>query len=552
MKDKCKIILENGNEFTVDKGTSLKEIVKIHYKNHDSKIMAFKLNFNLQELAYKIHKEINHLEAIDLNHKDGVRIYQRSLVFIFSRAIKELYGKDETIVEHSLSKGLYCEIAHEVNEEEVKKIDAKMREIIALDEEFIKHTIPKEEAMEKYLKWGLEDKAKLLEYREEETVNIYEFGGMIDYYYGYMAYSAGIIDVFELKAYGKGIILRHPTEYSNGTLPAFEEHKKLYKIHREAEEWAKILGVSYIRNINDLIRSGEIANKILTVEALHEKKIIEIADEICKKNKRIILIAGPSSSGKTTFANRLKIQLAVNGLRPVTISVDDYFVDRELTPLDENGKIDFEHIDAIDRHQFNMDIKSLLAGKETHLPKFDFKIGKRKKETSVLKVDDDQPIIIEGIHCLNPKFSEEIEDKYKFKIYISCLTQLNIDEHNRIPTTDSRLIRRMVRDNYHRGADALRTLDLWPSVRRGEERNIFPFQETADAQFNSASVYELAALKKHVEPVLKAVPDNLPETSEAKRLLKFLSYVLPIEDESVIPNTAIIREFIGGNIFREK
>ncbi len=552
MQAECKVILDNGKEFTIEKETSLKSIVNKYYSNHDSKIMAFKLNYNLQELSYKLHKEVNKLEVIDLNHKDGIRIYQRSLVFVFSRAVKELYGKDKTIIQHSLSKGLYCEIGKELCTQDVKNIEDKMREIVALDEKFIKHTIPKEEAIKKYLKWGLEDKAKLLEYREEDTVNIYEFGGMIDYYYGYMAYSAGILDVFELKQYGKGIIIRHPTEYSNGTLPEFEEHKKLYHIHREAEEWAKILGVSYIRNINDLIKSGEIGNKILTVEALHEKKIIQIADEICKKNKRIILIAGPSSSGKTTFANRLKIQLAVNGLRPVTISVDDYFVNRENNPVDENGKVDFEHIDAIDRHRFNTDIKSLLAGNKTELPRFDFKLGKRKNETHAMQVDDDQPIIIEGIHCLNPIFSEEIDDEYKFKIYISCLTQLNIDEHNRIPTTDSRLIRRMVRDNYHRGADALRTIDLWSSVRRGEERNIFPYQETADAQFNSASIYELAALKKHVEPVLKAVPDNLPETSEAKRLLKFLSYVVPIEDESIIPNTAIIREFIGGNIFREK
>ncbi len=552
MQKKYNIVLENGRNIEVEKGRTLKSIADEYYKEHKSKIMAFKVNYKLQELGYEINNDIEKLEVIDLNNIDGIRIYQRSLVFVFSRAVMELYGKDETIVQHSLSKGLYCEISHDLSPEEVAKIEERMRDIIKLNERFIKHTIPKEEAMKKYLKWGLEDKANLLNYREEDTVNNYEFGGMIDYYYGYMAYEAGMLDVFELKQYGKGVILRHPTVYSNGQLPEFEEHKKLYKIHREAEEWAEILGVSYIRNINDLIQSGDIKNMILTVEALHEKKIIQIADEICKNNKRIILIAGPSSSGKTTFANRLKIQLEVNGLRPVTVSVDDYFVNRELTPKDEDGKIDFEHIDAIDRHQFNMDIKSLLRGEETHLPKFDFKIGKRMEETNVLQVHEDQPIIIEGIHCLNPKFSEEIDEKYKFKIYISCLTQLNIDEHNRIPTTDSRLIRRMVRDNYHRGADAKRTLELWHSVRRGEERNIFPYQESADAQFNSASVYELAALKSHVEPILNVVPENSEEASEARRLLKFLSYVIPIEDESVIPNTAIIREFIGGNIFREK
>lgn len=549
MKEWCKVILEDGSEIQVESGTRLGEIIATYYKDREEEIMACKVNHDLQELGYKLHREVNRIELIDLNDKDGIRIYQRSLVFLFSRAVMELYGSDDTIVDHSLSKGLYCEIRRELSEHDVRAIEEKMREIVALDEPFIKQTVDTEEAIKKYLKWGLEDKAGLLEYREEETVNMYEFGGMKDYYFGYMVDRAGKLKTFALKPYGKGIILRHPTVYSNGEIPDFVEHKKLYKIHREAEDWAKILGVSYIRNINDLILSGDIAAKILTVEALHEKKIIQIADEICKKNKKIILIAGPSSSGKTTFANRLKIQLAVNGLRPVTVSVDDYFVNRPLTPLDENGNYDFEHIDAIDRHLFNSDLKSLLAGKLTKMPKFDFKNGRRLDEYSSLQVDDDQPIIIEGIHCLNPLFSEEIDEKFKFSIYISCLTQLNIDEHNRIPTTDSRLLRRMVRDNFHRGSDALRTLQLWPSVRRGEERNIFPFQESSDAQFNSATVYELAALKPYVEPLLRAVPDGLPETSEVKRLLKFLSYVVPIEDESIIPNTAIIREFIGGNVF---
>ncbi len=549
----CKIILEDGKEFLVPKGTALSEIENLYYSKHKSKIMAFKVNHNLQELTYKIQDDENKLEVIDLLHKDGVRIYQRSLFFVFSRAVSELFDGAETIVEHSLSKGLYCQIKKDkkLSKEDVTLIEEKMKEIVALNEKFKQNIVPKETAKKAYLKLGLEDKAKLLDYRKEKTVKIYEFGGMKDYYYGYMVDRAGKLDKFKLKYYGEGLILRHPNEYSNGRVPNFVENKKLYKTHREAEKWGEILGVSYLRNIDDLIKSGEIASKILTAEALHEKKIIEIADAICKKNKRIILIAGPSSSGKTTFANRLKIQLAVNGLRPVTISVDDYFVNREKTPKDENGALDFEHIDAIDRHRFNQDIKSLLSGKKTKLPRFDFTVGKRMKETHEMQVSSDQPIIIEGIHCLNPIFSEEIPDEHKFRIYISCLTQLNIDEHNRIPTTDSRLIRRLVRDHYHRGNDGARTLNLWSLVRRGEERNIFPYQETADAQFNSASMYELSALKKHVEPILKEVPENTEESAEANRLLKLLSYVLPLEDESVIPNTAIIREFIGGNIFRE-
>ncbi len=551
MENKLRLMLNTGVEVFVDEGTCLKDIERMYYADSKYKIMAFKVNYELRELTFCLKENFNIIEPVDISHKDGVRIYQRSLVYVFSRATRELYPGARTLVEHSLSGGLFCEIkdAGQVTEGMLKKISKRMREIISADEDFVQRRVPTAEAKAIFERCGMKDKANLMKYREDDTTKIYEFGGFVDYFYGYMLPSCGKLDVFELKLYNRGVILRHPTVYSNGELPAFAEQKKLAAVHREAENWGSILGVEYVGNINDLIETGGLTQKILTVEALHNKKIVEIAAQIIEKKRRIILIAGPSSSGKTTFASRLMIQLSVEGLRPATISVDDYFVDRKMTPRDENGEIDFESIDAIDRAGFNSDIRSLLEGKEVRLPIFDFKRGVRSEEYKLMQIDENTPLIIEGIHCLNPKLTEEIADEFKFKIYISCLTQLNIDENNRIPTTDSRLIRRLVRDIEHRGNDGLTTLRLWPKVRLGEERNIFPFQETADAIFNSASVYELSVLKKHVEPILKDVPKNVPEISEASRLLKFLKYVVPFENEEVIPNTAIIREFIGGSVF---
>ncbi len=552
MKKICALKLSDGREVDVPYGTSLKDIEEKYYADHPYSIMAFNVNHSLKELSSDIEDSVNLIEPIDITHKDGVRIYQRSLVFVFARAVREVIPTAKARVEHSLSKGLFCEVIKDtpLTEVEVDLIESRMKKIVEMNEPFVLKLVPIEEAKTEYMKLGFVDKAKLLDYRKDDTVKIYEFGPIKDYYYGYMLPDCSKLTEFELKFYNGGVILRHPTSYSNGKLPEFEEHKRLSIIHREAERWGGVLGVEYVRNINDRIVDGSIKSTILTVEALHEKKIVEIADEITSKKSKLIMISGPSSSGKTTFAKRLKIQLSVNGIQPVTISVDDYFVDRSHTPRDENGEYDFESIDAIDRKKLNDDLLALMNGKTVMTPIFDFKIGKRKKEGKEVRVLEDQPMIIEGIHCLNPILTEQIEDSFKFKIYVSCLTQLNIDEHNRIPTTDSRLIRRLVRDMKHRGNNGLRTLELWNSVRRGEERNIFPFQETADAMFNSATVYELSALKKYVEPILKKVPDGTDEAVEARRLLKFLSYVLPLEQEDTIPNTAIIREFIGGSVFR--
>ncbi|MCK8060982.1 MULTISPECIES: nucleoside kinase [unclassified Fusibacter] len=534
-------------------GTPLADIARQIQSEHDSQIVAFKVNNHFKELSDTLKECHNYLEIVDMNNPDGIRIYQRSLAFVFIRAVKELYAGATVDIQHSLSKGLFC-VVHKspaLCEADMALITEKMKELIALDEPFLKTKITNEEAEVIFREQHMEAKAKLLKYRQTDNINIYSYGWLKDYFYGYMLVSAGGLSAFELTFFDGGIILRHPTAYSGGQVPPFEPQPKLAQIHREAEKWGDILNVGYIYNINELIESDQIREQILITEALHEKKIAEIADHISANDKRLILIAGPSSSGKTTFANRLKIQLRVNGLHPVTMGTDDYFVNREFTPVDENGKYDFEAIEAVDLDQFNKDLAALLDGQEVELPTFNFLLGVREYRGKKMKIGAHQPIIIEGIHGLNPKLTSDISEEDKFRIYISCLTQLNIDNHNRIPTTDSRLFRRIVRDNNYRGHNALTTLKLWASVRRGEERNIFPYQETADVMFNSAMVYELAVLKKHIEPLLLEIPETEPEFAEAKRLLKFLSYVKSIETNDEIPNTSIVREFVGGSVFRE-
>jgi uridine kinase len=426
-----------------------------------------------------------------------------------------------------------------------------MREIIRQDEPFIKKSIPKEKAKEIFKQFGMDAKEKLLKYREKDSINIYSCGWLRNYFYGYMVPSTGYLKEFSLKFYMPGLIIQFPTKEQPDSIPEFVEQPKLAAVFHESEKWGNILNVGYVANLNETIDEDKIPELIRVAEALHEKKIAQIADKITKKNKRLVLIAGPSSSGKTTFAQRLLIQLKVNGLNPITLSTDDYFVDRELTPRDEEGNYDFESLDAVDVELFNDDLTKLIQGHEIQIPTFNFLTGRREYKGKKLKIHKDQPIIFAGIHGLNEKLTQDIPHDKKFKIYISALTQLNIDNHNRIPTTDSRLIRRIVRDSKYRGHSALTTLRIWKSVRRGEERNIFPFQEEADIMFNSALVYELAVLKKYAEPLLREIDDKESEYAEAKRLLKFLSYFKSIDDDKYILQTSIIKEFTGGSCFVE-
>ncbi|KXG78961.1 nucleoside kinase [Thermotalea metallivorans] len=552
MTKKLKITLEGKREMTVDEGTTLADISKEVQADYPAVIVAAKVNNKLRELGYSLHKDAN-IEFIDLTTTDGVRIYQRSLSFVFIRASMEILSGCKVTVEHSLSKGLYCEIHYKrpIQKEDVHKIETRMREIVEEDVPFIKSSVPIGDAKRIFKELGMEAKTKLLDYRNKPEVNIYSCGWLKDYFYGYMVPSTGYLKLFKLKYYFPGVIIQYPDKSNPNEIPTFVEQSKLAAIFREAEKWGKILNIEYVANLNDTILEKKYPELIRVAEALHEKKVAQIADMILEKKKRIILIAGPSSSGKTTFAQRLAIQLRVNGLRPVSLSTDDYFVNREETPKDENGDYDFESIEAVDVELFNDHLSKLILGECVALPTFNFQKGKREYRGKTLQILEDQPIIIEGIHGLNDRLTTDIPHDKKFKIYISALTQLNVDDHNRIPTTDTRLIRRIVRDSKYRGHSALTTLKLWNSVRRGEEKNIFPFQEEADVMFNSALIYELAVLKKYAEPLLKEISINEKEYSEAKRLLKFLSYFLSIEDEHVIPQTSIIREFIGGSCFAE-
>lgn len=552
MTKKLKITLEGQREMTVDEGTTLADISKEVQADYPAVIVAAKVNNKLMELGYPLHKDAN-IEFIDLTTTDGMRIYQRSLSFVFIRASMEILSGCKVTVEHSLSKGLYCEIHYKrsIQKEDVHKIETRMREIIEEDVPFIKSSVPIEDAKRIFKELGMEAKTKLLDYRNKPEVNIYSCGWLKDYFYGYMVPSTGYLKLFKLKYYFPGVIIQYPDKSNPNEIPHFVEQSKLAAIFREAERWGKILNIEYVANLNDTILEKKYPELIRVAEALHEKKVAQIADMIFEKKKRIILIAGPSSSGKTTFAQRLAIQLRVNGLRPVSLSTDDYFVNREETPKDEHGDYDFESIEAVDVELFNDHLSKLILGECVELPTFNFQKGEREYRGKTLKISEDQPIIIEGIHGLNDRLTTDIPHDKKFKIYISALTQLNIDDHNRIPTTDTRLIRRIVRDSKYRGHSALTTLKLWNSVRRGEEKNIFPFQEEADVMFNSALIYELAVLKKYADPLLKEIGKNEKEYSEAKRLLKFLSYFLSMEDEHVIPQTSIIREFIGGSCFAE-
>lgn len=544
-----KLIIDGIDKEFSDKVT-YEEVVDKYQRKDKPLIVAVKADNKLMELS-ETAENGKKIDFIDLTYTDGVKIYQRSLSFIFIKAMKELFEDTEVIIKHSLSKGLYCEFEgeHIINNKDIPIITEKMNQIIKKNEKFKKELISVGKAVDIFTEKGMKSKVDLLKYRCGETVKIYSLGELKDYFYGYMVPSTSYVKKFELFLYSPGIILRHPIQSCPLDIPEFEEQRKIFEIHNEAEKWGEILNIGYVANLNEKIENGEIDEFIRISEALHEKKIAQIADLIANENKRIILIAGPSSSGKTTFANRLKIQLRVNGLKPLTFSTDDYFVDREFTPLDENGEFDFDSIKAVDVELFNKDLKNLINGEEVDLPSFNFKIGKKEYGNKKIKIDEDQLIIIEGIHGLNELLTKDILKKDKYKIYISALTQLNIDSHNRIPTTDTRIVRRVVRDNYFRGHNALKTLQMWKSVREGEEKNIFPYQEDADVMFNSALFYELAVLKKYALPLLSEIDQSSKEYSEARRLIKFLKYFKTIENEDSIPNTSILKEFIGGSSF---
>lgn len=536
--------------FSVEEGSDYEALASRIQPKDDAPIVAVKCGNILKELNQPIEGPCA-VEMIDLRHPDGIRIYQRGLSFVMIHSAMKRFPGIKVYVENSLSKGLYCEFTCEkrLNHNDYAAIADEMRALVARDVPFQKCVMTREEAARMFEAQNMTSKLELLKYRNEETVNLYECDGVYDYFYGYMVPSTRYIQYFDLLKYGDGIVLRHPTVDSPNGLPEFIESPKLFDVFKEADEWARLMDVGFVSNLNSHVEDGSYRELVQMAEALHEKKIAYIADRITAKKKRVILIAGPSSSGKTTFANRLRTQLKVNGLQPITLSTDNYFVDRHLTPRDENGDYDFESLAAVDVDLFNKNLNDLLDGNPVDLPVFDFQTGKRTYRNRPVQISENQPIIIEGIHGLNDLLTKDIFKRDKFKIYVSALTQLNIDAHNRIPTTHSRLLRRIVRDNQFRGHSAKRTIGMWGSVRRGEERNIFPFQEEADDVFNSALLYELSVLKKHALPLLEAITPDEPEYGEAVLLIKFLGYFRSIEEDDVVPSVSILKEFIGGSGF---
>jgi len=537
----------NSEMHEFEKGTKLMEMIP-HLGSFDCKPLAARVNNHFRDLNYPINHDSN-VEFADLRDSDGQKVYQRSLSFVFIRAAREIIKDAKVFIEHSLGKGIYCEIKTKeiLDESAIKKIKIRMMEIVERKEPFTLSVITKSQAVNLFEKCGMNDKKELFEYSSENKVSIYRCGWLFDYFYGYMVPDTGYLDLFDLFKYQKGLVLQLPDRDNPSVITAFGNYNKLAAIFDETEAWGDILGIANVANLNGMIKNGKSGEIIHISEALHEKKIANIADTINSRDARVIMIAGPSSSGKTTFAERLYIQLRVLGLKPMTMSTDDYFVDRDKTPKKSDGSYDFESLDALDIKKFNEDLKNLLTGEFVKLPKFDFMSGKRHYPNKEIKLNLNQPIIVEGIHGLNGFLLPKIPKDRVFKIYISALTQLNIDNHNRVRTTDARLIRRIVRDGSYRGHDAVKTISMWKNVRDGEENNIFPFQEEADIIFNSALVYELAVLKKHVEPLLREIDDSKREYAEARRLLKLLSNFISIDNECHILKNSILREFIGGS-----
>ncbi|MCL2352587.1 MAG: nucleoside kinase, partial [Firmicutes bacterium] len=514
-------------------------------------ILLAKVNGELQDLRTALFYDCA-VTFLDISDSNGFRAYQRSASFLMIRAAKRVLGKKaRVVIEHSINKNYYCELPElegEVTEELLEEISAKMTEDVEAAEPIEKHVVPLERALRLSAEWGLADKLSILKYRRVSNVSLYKLGDFYDYFYGNMLPGAGYVKSFKLSVKGRGFMLRFPSADNDYEIAEMRPNGKVFEVLRESDEWARILRAETVGNLNDIICRGGLEELMQVNEALHEKKLADLADRVTGGDKSIVLIAGPSSSGKTTFANRLCVQLRVNGLHPHVISLDDYFLNREDTPKDKDGNYDFESVDALDIARLNADLTALLAGGEADIPSFNFLLG-RREEGRRLRMEPRDVLVIEGIHGLNEKLTKDIPRPKKFKIFISALTQLNVDDHNRIPTTDTRLVRRIVRDNQFRGAGARHTIAMWPSVLRGENSNIFPFQEEADAFFNSALVYEMCVLKQFVEPLLFGVAKNEPEYTEARRLIKFLDMFLGASSEHV-PTNSLLREFIGGGCFR--
>ena len=514
-------------------------------------IIMARVNGKLRELNYVIPPDAD-VEFITIGDKVGEQSYRRTATLILTKAVSDVIGKDAgLIVQFSMHKGYYCEICGHmpVEEDVLEKIEKRMKELIRQNLPIKKQIVTSDEAQKIFRSNGMEAKARLLKYRRSSWVNMYQLEDISDYYYGYMAPSTGYIKWFELIPFHEGFVIQMPVAEAPEILQRFEPSEKIFHALKESTIWGEKIGVCNAGQLNEYICKGDITELMLVSEALQEKNISEIAEDIYNKGKRIVLIAGPSSSGKTTFSHRLSVQLRARGLKPHPIAVDNYFLDREKTPRDEQGNYNFECLEAINIKQFNDDMNGLLAGERVELPIFNFISGKSEYgKNNYMQIGQEDVLVIEGIHCLNDALTPSIPKEDKYKVYISALTQLNLDEHNRIATTDARLLRRIVRDAAHRGTKASETIAMWYSVRRGEEVNIFPYQESADRLFNSALIYELSVLKQFAEPLLFNIRPEQKEYEEAKRLLRLLDYFVGVTSENV-PKNSILREFIGGSYF---
>ena len=544
----------DGAQYQYPAGTSYQHIAREFQSAYPNDILLVARNGKLCELGKQLDRDCT-LKMITARDRPGMQTYERSAIFLMLKAFYDIVGKDRiqcVCVEYSLSHSLFITArgAFQLDQLLLEQVESRMRELAAQARPIQKHSIPTDDAIAKFQAQGLQDKAKLLKCRISSRVNYYSLDDFSDYFYGYMVPDTGYIKCFKLELFRCGFILRLPDPADPEQLAPFLPSQKVFQTLYDGTQKAKKLHISNVADLNEIICQGNAEQLILTHEAMMEKEIGDIAQRIAQRQDvRFVMIAGPSSSGKTTFSHRLSTQLMACGLRPHAISTDNYFLNRDQTPRDENGQYDFESLKAIDVKQFNLDMSRLLRGETVELPQFNFKKGMREYSGETLTLGAKDILVIEGIHCLNDAFSYALPGESKFKIYISCLTTLNVDDHNRIPTTDARLLRRIERDARTRGYSARATIQMWPSVRRGEESNIFPFQDSADEVFNSALIYEIALLKPYIEPLLFGVPQDCPEYLEAKRLLKFLSYFLALPADYV-PTTSLMREFIGGGCYR--
>ena len=514
-----------------------------------------KVNNKVESLTFRVYNNKD-VEFQDIYTSSGMRTYVRSLCFILCKAVEDLYPNGSIMLEHPVSKGYYCQLKldRSIGLDDIHRIKQRMKEIIAEDLPFVRYEKHTTEVVELFRQKGMNDKVHLLETSDNLYSYYYTLGDTIDYYYGSLLPSTGYIHLFDLIKYYDGLLLQVPNRSNPNKLEEILKQEKMLEVFKEHRRWNQILGIGTVGDFNKACNAGYATELINVSEALQEKRISQIADEIFHRGQKgqpvkLILISGPSSSGKTTFSKRLSVQLMANGLKPYPISLDDYFVDREDTPKDENGNYDYESLYALDLNFFNQQLQTLLKGEEVELPRFNFTTGKREWSGKHLRVDDNMILILEGIHALNPELTSHIPTESKFKIYVSALTTILLDNHNYIPTTDNRLLRRIIRDYKYRGYSAEDTISRWPSVRAGEEKWIFPFQENADVMFNSALLFELAIIKDYAEPILRKVPNNRPEYSEAYRLRKFLGYFVPLQDKE-LPPTSLLREFLGGSSFR--